>query len=170
LADRVALNILKSRWPEFVRYSFLERGSDERQYCSPGVDLPVVSVMRSKYGTYPGYHTSLDDLNFVSPAGLRGSFEVLRDCLRLLERNKVYRATCIGEPFLSARNLYPTLSTRGLRADVKTMMDVLAYADGTNDLVSISDIIGVPAEDLYPAIETLQRAGLISEVATAVGS
>jgi len=170
LADRVALNILKSRRPEFVRYSFLERGSDERQYCSPGVDLPVVSVMRSKYGTYPGYHTSLDDLNFVSPAGLRGSFEVLRDCLRLLERNKVYRATCIGEPFLSARNLYPTLSTRGLRADVKPMMDVLAYADGTTDVVSLRDIIDVPADDLYPVIKTLQGAGLISEVATGGGS
>ncbi len=170
LADRVALNILKSQQPEFIRYSFLDRGSDERQYCSPGVELPVVSVMRSEYGTYPGYHTSLDDMDLVSPAGLRGSFEVLRDCLRLLDRNRVYQATCIGEPFLSGRNLYPTLSTRGLRADVKTMMDVLAYADGSNDLVGISDIIGVPAADLYGVIDVLIDTGLIREVATTAGS
>jgi aminopeptidase-like protein len=164
LADRVALSVLRDEHPEFVHYTYLDRGSDERQYCSPGVDLPVVSVMRSKYREYPEYHTSLDDLGLVTPAGLQGGFSVLRKCLELLERNRTYRVTCIGEPQLGRRGLYPTLGTRASSRQVKVMMDVLAYADGTNDLVGLSDIIHVPVRRLYPVIDRLRTAGLIVEV------
>ena len=164
LADRVVINVLRDQHPDFTRYSFLDRGSDERQYCSPGVDLPVVSVMRSKYGEYPEYHTSLDDCDLVTPAGLQGSFEALRNCLELLERNKIYKTTSVGEPQLGKRGLYPNLSSRGSCAGVATMMNVLAYADGGNDLVDISEIIGVPAADLCPVIDVLLASGLIEEV------
>ncbi len=89
LSDKVALNVLRNKHPDFKQYSFLDRGSDERQYCSPGVDLPVVSLMRTKYREFPEYHTSLDNLEFVTPAGLEGSFDLHRDCIELLERNRL---------------------------------------------------------------------------------
>ncbi len=163
LADKIASNVLKLRAPDFKKYSFLFRGSDERQYCSPGVDLPLVTLCRSKFGMYPEYHTSLDNLELVTPAGLRGGYEMVRECIEAVENNRTYRMTCYGEPQLGKRGLYPTLSTRTSGASVDTMMNFIAYADGTNDLVDISSIIGTPVGELVPIAARLIEAGLLEE-------
>jgi aminopeptidase-like protein len=163
LADKIASNVLRWRRPDCRSYSFLDRGSDERQYCSPGVDLPLVTLCRSKYGTYPEYHTSLDNLELVTPAGLRGGYEMVRECIEVIENNRTYRMTCQGEPQLGKRGLYPSLSTKTSGGSVETMMDFIAYADGTNDLIDISNIIGKPVWEILPIVGRLAQAGLLEE-------
>lgn len=80
LADKAAKNVLSFYYPDYKTYSFLKRGSDERQYNAPGVDLPVCAICRSKYGEYPEYHTSKDNLELISPEGLLGAYEVYQQC------------------------------------------------------------------------------------------
>lgn len=145
LADRAALHVLNFTVKDFDEYSFLERGSDERQYCSPGIDLPLCSVMRSKYGTYPEYHTSLDNLELVTADGLEGAFNVYQKIIDTLENNHVPVSVNFCEPQLGKRNLYPTLSQKGQNASVREIINFMAYADGNNDLIEISNILGTPS-------------------------
>lgn len=165
LADRVAKHVLRHRVGEYSAYSFLERGSDERQYCSPGIDLPVVSIMRSKYTTFPEYHTSLDDPDFVTQDGLAASLGVLKSCLEILEANNIYKTTTLGEPQLSSRGLYPSLSSASTRMQVARIMNFLAYADGSADLLEIADTIGIPATEAAEIATRLLAAGVLERVA-----
>ncbi|MCX5785935.1 MAG: DUF4910 domain-containing protein [Elusimicrobia bacterium] len=161
LADRVALHVLKYIAPGFQRFRFLDRGSDERQYCSPGVDLPVVSIMRSKYGEYPEYHTSFDDINFVTPSGLAGGYMALRLAIECIEKNCIPVTTIKCEPQLSKYGLYPTLSTKKTKAEMRSMMNLLAYSDGQDDLLGIADKIEVPMWELTQIAHCLCKHGLV---------
>ncbi len=162
LADRVARHVLDRHAGAYRRYSFLERGSDERQYCAPGIDLPVCSIMRSKYGEYPEYHTSLDDLSLISPEGLAGAYGALQGCLDLLEANRVWRTTMQCEPQLGKRGLYPTISTKTSGRSVRTLTNILAYADGSRDLIALAETIGEDARDCVAILNTLADAGLVA--------
>ena len=164
LADRAALCVLRQCYPGFVEYTYLDRGSDERQYCSPGVDLPVVSMMRTKYGEYPEYHTSLDDARLVTAAGLQGGFDALRDAIELLEHNRVYRATAVGEPQLGRRGLYPTLGTKHTGRHVREILDFLSYADGEHDLIGILERTQMRIERATEIASDLLRVDLIEEI------
>jgi aminopeptidase-like protein len=164
LADRAALHTLKNNVKEFTEYSFLERGSDERQYCSPGVDLPVCSIMRSKYGTYPEYHTSHDDLSFISPEGLKGGFEILKKTIQAIEFNDYYLNLSICEPQLGKRGLYPNTSTKETFYKTRRMMNFLAYADGKIDLIDLANQIDEDIADLYPLVGDLISSKLIKKI------
>ena len=167
LADRVSRAVLRDRVGDFVSYTFLDRGSDERQWCSPGADLPVCSIMRSKYWEYPEYHTSLDDLALVTPSGLEGAATVLRGCIEALEGNHRWQSVMPGEPQLGRRGLYPTTSIKGSTASVRPLMDVLAYCDGTNDLIALSEITGLPIRSVQELVAKLEAAEVIERVANA---
>lgn len=164
LADRVAKNVLHFHYPKYEARSFLYRGSDERQYNAPGIDLPVCAICRSKYGEYPEYHTSKDDMGLISPSGLEGAYRAYQLILEALEANRTYRVTCYGEPQLGKRGLYPTISQKGSYDGIKAMTDLITYADGRNDLIAISDRIGVPVHDLIPIAKKMLDAGLFEEV------
>ncbi|MCC5952004.1 MAG: DUF4910 domain-containing protein [Acidimicrobiia bacterium] len=161
LADRVSLTVLDELPGGYDRYSFLERGSDERQWCSPGADLPVCSIQRSKYHTYPEYHTSLDDLDLVTPSGLQGGFDVLRSCIELLEANDRWVAAQPGEPQLGRRGLYPTTSRTGATASVKPLTDVLAYCDGHHDVMDLTEVTGLPWRQVVDHLDALATAGVV---------
>lgn len=162
LSDRAALHVLKHIDPEFKRYSWLDRGSDERQYCSPGVDLPIATIMRTKYGEFPEYHTSLDDLNLVTPNGLAGGFSALQRAILAVENNSFPKTTVLCEPQLGKRGLYPTLSTKESGAQVRAMMDLISYCDGQHDLLDIAELINEPMEKLLDILKPLVANGLIS--------
>ncbi len=169
LSDKAALNYLKFEIKNFKKYSFLERGSDERQYCSVNVDLPISSLMRSKYNTYPEYHTSGDNLNFISDNGLKGGFNYVKNILVILENNFKYKSKLKCEPLMSSRNLYPQISSRknsplSAGNKFKNYLDFIAFADGKNDLIDISNIMNVSAFKLIEIKNQLVKLKLIEKV------
>ena len=164
LSDRVARHTLKHIEPNFTEYSWLKRGSDERQYCAPGIDLPITSIMRSKYGEYDEYHTSLDDLTFISPEGLNGGFEAIKKSILAIEHNRILHNTVLCEPQLGKRNLYQQISKVDLMPQNAMVLNLLSYSDGTNDLLKIADIIGVPILELYKVAEELIAHNLLKEI------
>ena len=163
LADKVLKNILSYHAPQYKTYSFLQRGSDERQYNAVGVELPVVAFCRSKYGEYPEYHTSADDMTLVSEKGFQGSFDVMTQVIEALEHNYYYRINTICEPQLGKRGLYPTISQKGSYDAIMALRDFIAYADGKNDLIDISNIINVPVRELCTIADQLDNGGMLDK-------
>ena len=164
-SDEIAKHVLKWIDPKFISYSWLDRGSDERQYCSPGIDLPIASIMRTKFGVYPEYHTSLDDLeNVVTPLGLEGGYWALRRAIEVLENNKIFKANFLCEPQMGKRGLYPTLSTKESNLQVNLMMDFISLCDGEKSLLNIAELLKVPIWELYDLSKKLVLEKIISSI------
>jgi len=158
--DRIAQRVIAAT-PQPVVYSFMDRGSDERQYCAPGVDLPLISLMRTRYGNFEEYHTSADDLEFVTPAGLQGGFDLVRDCIAELEASKYLTTPIKGEPQLGKRGLYHTMHARTVADEVLLRTHILAYSDGSHSEQDIAVLTGRPLPEISLLATELAEHGLI---------
>ena len=124
----------------------------------------MVCFCRSKYHIYPEYHTSADNMDLISPEGLQGSYDVMVRCIDLMECNRKYRTTTLGEPQLGKRGLVPTMSSKETYQETLALKDLIAYADGRNDLIEISELIEQPVERLLPLVGRLLECGLFEIV------
>ena len=165
ISDYSLLEAYKKLKIKFTKHSFLKRGSDERQFNSPGVDLPIASIFRTKYGEYYEYHTSLDNFNLVTAKGLNGGFRVVKKSIEILLKKIIPKALILCEPQMGKRGLYPTLSSVNLKnkkkKQTRSMMDFLQYADGKNDLNNISNIIGLNLTKTKKLYNRLKKNKLI---------
>ena len=161
--DQAVAHVLKTSGKEYQIIDFFPYGYDERQYCSPGFNLPVGCLMRTPHGKYPEYHTSADNLEFVGPEGLEDSFMNYLRVIHVLEHNRTYvnrLPKC--EPQLGKRGLYATV---GGSADAATrqqaMLWVLNGSDGDHTLLDIAERSGMRFEILQEAAELLSGHGLL---------
>lgn len=182
-ADRVLMSAFADMGVKADEYSFLKRGSDERQYHAPGVDLPLVCFCRSKFHIYPEYHTSGDNLDIISPDGLGGSYEVLVRCIQLLEADgkaagaainslrteyiedePKYKVTCLCEPQFGKRGLMPTVSNKESYQESQILKDMVAYADGLNTIEQLAGYLEQPVYKVKAVADKLVAAGLLEIV------
>lgn len=170
VADRAAEHILagdggSTNVESSILDFFPDGGSDERQYCSPGFNLPVGSLMRTMYAKYPEYHTSLDNRDFISFPAMCESIEVYLKILLSLDMNKKYLNTLPnGEPQLSKRNLYPTLGMKNANQERSAILWLLNLSDGDNDLLSVSAKSGIEISVIHSVAQTCVKAGLLEPI------
>jgi len=163
-ADRLILELERRYELDLKKFSWLERGSDERQYGSPGVDLPVASLMRSKYGQYPEYHTSYDNLSLVKAKNILESLHLYEKLIEINEQSRFYVNKHNCEPMLSKRNLYPTISDLSTQSSVADMLNVLSFADGRYSDIDIANAINLSLESTQKYLEKLELHQLVKAV------
>lgn len=164
IGDQAAREVLKESGP-FRLVPFVPFGSDERQFCSPGFDLPVGSLMRTMYGQYPQYHTSLDNKSFINFSAMGKTVGMYARILQRIEQSPLWKSRLpYGEPFLGKRGLYSTLGTTSKSDIQQALMWILNFSDGKHTLSDISDRSGISVGKLSSVIKQAKLAGLIDEV------
>ena len=160
--EALLLAYKKLKIRKITEFSFLERGSDERQFNSYGVDLKITSVSRTKYGEFKEYHTSLDNFDLVTKKGLREGYNVVKKALEIIHKKDFPKSKILCEPFLTKRKLYPTLSRanhKNLKAN--NFLDFLQYSDGNNSLEKISLLIKVNVKKTRKIFKNLKKYNLL---------
>jgi len=142
-----------------THYSFLYRGSDERQYCSPKVDLPLTAFQRSIY--YPEYHTDKDDFKVVTEKGLNDSFNVFKNIIDCFELSLFPKNKFFCEPNLGKRGLHPTISQKGTYSDSVIRRNLIAYSDGNTNIFQICKKLNVPINELIEELRKLKSNKII---------
>jgi len=161
ISDIAAKKAFKKLNVKYKEYSFLKRGSDERQFNSPGVDLPIASILRSKYGEYPEYHTSMDDFKLVTKKGLNGGFKIVKEAIKIIMKDIIPMSKNICEPKLQKTNLIKSLSTNVYDPDSNRILDFLQYADGKNNILDISKYIKLSFNNTYDIYKLLVKKNLL---------
>lgn len=163
--DRAVAHVLRHCGEPHQIRDFTPYGYDERQYCSPGFDLPVGSLTRTPYGEYREYHTSADDPAFVQPARMVDTFRRYLETFSVLEANRTYvNLSPKCEPQLGKRGLYGSLGGRShAAAGQMAMLWVLNLSDGSRSLLDVAERSGLPFAELDRAARALSSAGLLGE-------
>lgn len=162
-AEHAVPHVAISHRRPFLLREFDPVGSDERQYCSPGINLPVGSLMRSRHGEFEQYHTSLDDLTFVTESGLGGSLEAYLRVAQTIELNCFPRRSNPNcEPQLGRRGLYSKMVSSNIADYQVKLLNLLSFADGEHDLIAIANRLRVPIWDLVEPLESLVAADLVT--------
>jgi aminopeptidase-like protein len=163
--DRAAAQVLRHSGECFEILEFSPDGYDERQYCSPGFNLPVGCLMRSVWGKFPEYHTSADNLDFIRPQQLARSLRVCAGILDVLEDNSRYRnLSPFCEPQLGRRNLYGSVGGNAIGVDISARLWVLNLSDGEHSLLDIAECSGLPFSAISQAAELLCQNKLLTIV------
>jgi aminopeptidase-like protein len=165
--DRAFVHVLKHSGKSHSVLDFVPSGYDERQYCSPGINLPVGCVMRGRHGEFPEYHTSADNLDLVKDVALEDSFAKCFAAFEVLEGNRVYlNRKPKGEPQLGRRNLYDARQTGGEERQ-RAYLWVLNLSDGEHSLLDIAERANLPFDLIRQAAEALAATDLLSLQQTA---
>ena len=163
--DRAAEHVLKHISSDARILPFAPSGYDERQYCSPGFNLPVGCLMRSVWGTFPEYHTSADNLDFIAPESLAESFHVCASVFDVLENNRRYKNLApFGEPQLGRRGLYHSMGGTSPETEINARLWVLNLSDGQHSLLDIAERSGLPFALLNDAAQLLLQNELLAPV------
>jgi aminopeptidase-like protein len=167
--DRVAAHVLHHYGQSAEILEFSPYGYDERQYCSPGFNLPVGCLMRSVWGTFPEYHTSADNLNFIKPKQLMESLHICTVILDILEGNRRYRnLNPYGEPQLGRRGLYRSTGGDAIESEINARLWVLNLSDGEHSLLDIAERSGQPFSAINQAAQTLREGHLLEVISEEV--
>ena len=163
--DQAMAHVLRHRHESYEILDFSPYGYDERQYCSPGFDLPMGCLMRSVWGTFPEYHTSADNLDFIKPRQLAESLRLCTAVIDVLENNQRYRnLSPFCEPQLGKRNLYRSTGGEAIGVEINARLWVLNLSDGRHSLLDIADRSGLHFAAISDAAEVLHDSGLLSVV------
>lgn len=161
--DRAMIHTLQHSGPASTIVEFSPYGYDERQYCSPGFNLPVGLFQRSRFGSIPQYHTSADDLGFIRPEHLGESFRLISETLEVLEGNRTYYNTSPkGEPQLGRRGLYGAIGgDKDVAAANMAMLWILNLSDGGHSLLDIAMRADLPFSLVLKTAKVLERHELL---------
>ena len=166
LIDRAVDSVFRSLCSDASMRDFMPYGYDERQYGSPGINLDVGCLSRSTYGSFPEYHTSADDLSFITAEALQDTLEKVERVMFIVDQNARHmNLKPMAEPMLGKYGLYAkTGGTKSEGFDEIALLWVLGYSDGSNDLLAISEISGIDFDVILQAAQKLTEVGLLSEL------